>query len=257
MFTRYDLKNAKAVAYEVVSNRPKVNAFRAPGVPPVVFGVESVVDELAKAIGMDPLELRLKNAATEGYTTIYGETFGPIGFVETLEAAMKHEHYRAPHSGPNCGRGVAAGFWWNRAGDTSGKLRITADGSVNLLLGTIDIGGSRVSMCMMAAEELGIPLERVSAVIANTDQVSYNRLTAGSRVTFSSGIIVVDCARQAIAEMRRRAAGIWHVSEGDVVYEDPDAGMARGELPHPCARGRARGTVIADEQLDQMHASQG
>ena len=220
MFTRYDLQNVKAVAYEVVSNRPKVNAFRAPGVPPVVFGVESVVDELAQAIGMDPIDLRLKNAATEGYVTVYGEALGPIGFVQTLEAAKNTEHYRAP-LGPNQGRGVAAGFWWNRAGDTSGRLDIAADGSVHLTLGTIDIAGTRSSISMMAAEELGIPLDRVSApAIANTDQLSYNRLTAGSRVTFSSGVIVVDAARKAIAEMRRRAAGIWHVSEEDVVYAD-------------------------------------
>ncbi|MBI4292189.1 MAG: xanthine dehydrogenase family protein molybdopterin-binding subunit [Betaproteobacteria bacterium] len=218
MFTRYDLQNVKAVGFEVVSNRPKVNAFRAPGVPPVVFGVESVIDELAEAIGMDPLDLRLKNAATEGYVTVYGEAHGPIGFVQTLEAAKKTEHYSAP-LGPNQGRGVAAGFWFNKAGDTSGKLDISEDGSVHLTLGTIDVAGTRISISMMAAEELGIPLERVSASIANTDQVGYTRLTAGSRVTFSSGMIVVDAARQAIAEMRRRAAAIWHVSEEDVVYE--------------------------------------
>ena len=219
MFTRYDLPNIKAVGYEVVSNRPKVNAFRAPCVPPVVYGVESVIDELAKAIGMDPIDLRLKNAATEGYVTIYGEAHGPIGFVQTLEAAKNTEHYRAP-LGPHQGRGVAAGFWFNRAGDTSGRLDIAADGSVHLTLGTVDVAGSRSSMTIMAAEELGIPVERISASIANTDQLSYNRLTAGSRVTFSSGMIVVDCARKAIAEMRRRAAAIWEVPEEDVSYED-------------------------------------
>ena len=96
MFTRYDLKNVKTVSYEVVSNRPKVNSFRAPCVPQVVFGVEGVIDELARKIGMDPIDLRLKNAATEGYKTIYGETFGPIGFVETLQAAKKCEHYNSP-----------------------------------------------------------------------------------------------------------------------------------------------------------------
>ena len=85
MFTRYALKNVKTVSYEVVSNRPKVNSFRAPCVPQVVFGVEGVIEELARKIGMDPIDFRLKNAATEGYKTIYGETFGPIGFVETLQ----------------------------------------------------------------------------------------------------------------------------------------------------------------------------
>ena len=219
IFTRYDLENVKAVAYEVVSNRTKVNAFRAPCVPPVVFGVESLIDELAEAIEMDPIDLRLKNAATEGYVTVYGETLGPIGFVETLEAAKRTEHYNAP-LGPNQGRGVGAGFWFNRGGDTSGRLEIAADGNVHLTLGTVDIAGSRSSITMMAAEELGIALERVSATIGNTDQLSYNRVTAGSRVTFSSGMIVVDAARKAIAELRSRAARIWDVEPDQVVYED-------------------------------------
>src|ERR1700681_2255804 len=96
MFTRYDLKNAKTVSYEVVSNRPKVNSFRAPCVPQVVFGVEGVVDELARKLGMDPIDFRLKNAAAEGYKTLYGDTFGPIGFVETLEAAKACAHYKSP-----------------------------------------------------------------------------------------------------------------------------------------------------------------
>src|SRR5919201_6751992 len=73
MFTRYNLKNVKTVSYEVVSNRPKVNSFRAPCVPQVVFGVEGVISELATRIGMDQIDFRLKSAATEGYKTIYGD----------------------------------------------------------------------------------------------------------------------------------------------------------------------------------------
>ena len=100
-----DLKNAKAVACEVVSNRPKVNSFRAPCVPQVVFGVEGVIDELAKKLGMDPIDLRLKNAATEGYKTIYGQTLRPHRVIETLKAAKKTDHYKMLRSGPI---GVAA-----------------------------------------------------------------------------------------------------------------------------------------------------
>src|SRR5215510_7928673 len=155
MFTRYNLKNVKTVSYEVVSNRPKVNSFRAPCVPQVVFGVEGVLDELARKIGMDPIDFRLKNAATEGYKTIYGETFGPIGFVETLMAAKACDHYKSPVPAGQ-GRGVAAGFWFNRGGETTGTLNIAIDGSVTLILGTSDVAGSRISISMMAAEELGI-----------------------------------------------------------------------------------------------------
>jgi CO/xanthine dehydrogenase Mo-binding subunit len=219
VFTRYDLKNAKVVAYEVVSNRPKVNAFRAPCVPQAIFAAESVIDDLAKKLGIDPIDLRLKNAATEGYKTIYGQTFGPIGVVETLKAAKKTAHYSAPLA-PNQGRGVGAGFWFNRGGETTGSLNIAPDGSVTLLLGTVDVGGSRMSLCMMAAEELGIPVDKVRAVVADTSALGHNFVTAGSRTVFASGIIVVDAARKAINEMCKRAAKIWGVPEEGVVFED-------------------------------------
>src|SRR5436309_15214780 len=219
MLTRYNLANVKTVSYEVVSNRPKVNSFRAPCVPQVVFGVEGVVDELARKIGMDPIDLRLKNAATEGYKTIYGETFGPIGFVETLEAAKKCEHYNTPVPAGQ-GRGVAAGFWFNRGGETTGTLNIAPDGSVTLILGTSDVAGSRISISMMAAEELGIPVDKVRAVMADTHALGFNRVTAGSRTTYSTGMVIVDSARKAIKELCRRAAIIWGVPPEGVTFED-------------------------------------
>jgi CO/xanthine dehydrogenase Mo-binding subunit len=219
MFTRYDLKNIKTVSYEVVSNRPKVNSFRAPCVPQIVFGVEGVIDELARKIGMDPIDLRLKNAATEGYKTIYGDTFGPIGFVETLEAAKKCEHYTSPVP-PGQSRGVAAGFWFNRGGETTGTLNVATDGSVTIILGTSDVAGSRISISMMVAEELGIPVDKVRAVLADTHALGFNRVTAGSRSTFASGMIMVDSARKAIGELCRRAAGIWKVPEEAVTFEN-------------------------------------
>src|SRR5689334_3460865 len=219
MFTRYNLKNVKTTSFEVVSNRPKVNSFRAPCVPQVVFGVEGVIDELARKIGMDPIDLRLKNAATEGYKTIYGETFGPIGFAETLQAAKKCEHYNSPVP-PGQGRGVAAGFWFNRGGETAGTLNVATDGSITLILGTSDVAGSRISISMMAAEELGIPVEKVRAVLADTHALGFNRVTAGSRTTFSTGMVIVDSARKAIAELCKRAAGLWGVPEEAVTFED-------------------------------------
>jgi CO/xanthine dehydrogenase Mo-binding subunit len=219
MFTRYALKNVKTTSYEIVSNRPKVNSFRAPCVPQVVFGVEGVISELADKIGMDGIDFRLKNAAAEGYKTIYGETFGKIGFIETLQAAKKSEHYNSPVP-PGQGRGIACGFWFNRGGETTGTLNVAIDGSVTLILGTTDVAGSRISISMMAAEELGIPVDKVRAIMADTHSLGFNRVTAGSRTTFSTGMVIVDSARKAIAELCKRAAGIWGVPEDAVTFED-------------------------------------
>jgi CO/xanthine dehydrogenase Mo-binding subunit len=168
---------------------------------------------------MDPIDFRLKNAMKAGDTTVYGQTFEVIGFVETLEAAKKCEHYRSPVP-KGQGRGVAAGFWFNRGGDTTGSLTVTPDGSVTIMLGTSDVAGSRLSISMMAAEELGVPLEKVRAILADTSSIGNNRVTAGSRTTFSSGMVIIDSARKVIKELCRRAAIIWKVPEEGVVFED-------------------------------------
>jgi CO/xanthine dehydrogenase Mo-binding subunit len=219
MFTRYALDNIHTVACEVVSNRPKVNAFRAPCVPQIVFGVEALVSEMANKVGMDQIDFRLKNAAKEGDTTVFGQTFERIGFVETLEAAKQTDHYKSKLP-EGWGRGVSTGFWFNRDGDTTGSLTITPGGSVTIMVGTSDVAGSRISLSMMAAEELGVPVEKVRAILSDTAMMGNNRVTAGSRTTYSAGMVIVDSARQAIAEMCKRAAEIWDVPVEGVEFVD-------------------------------------
>jgi CO/xanthine dehydrogenase Mo-binding subunit len=221
-FAPYDLENVRAVGFDIVSNRPKVAAYRAPGGPISEYGVESVIDELASALGMDPIELRLKNAAKEGTLAAYGPRFGPIGFEQTLQAAKAHEHWTAP-LGPNQGRGIASGFWFNIGGDTCATINLGEDGSVALNLGTPDIGGSRASVSMMAAEELGIPTSSVRPIIADTSSLGYTFLTGGSRVTFSSGMAAVEAARNVIEQLRARAAKTWDIPVDAVVWEDGEA----------------------------------
>ncbi len=218
-FACYDLENVKAVGYDVVCNRPKQAAYRAPGAPMAAFAAESVIQELAEKIGMDPIEFRLKNAAKEGTKSSYGPTFGPVGLIETLQAAKNHPHYKATLK-KNQGRGVACGFWFNFGGQTCTSLNINVDGTVALAVGTPDIGGSRASMCLMAAEELGIPYDKVRAVVADTSSLGYNDISEGSRVTFSSGLATIAAARDAIAVLCARAAKMWDISPEAVVWEN-------------------------------------
>ncbi|MFN0039032.1 MAG: xanthine dehydrogenase family protein molybdopterin-binding subunit, partial [Burkholderiales bacterium] len=221
-FAPYDLENVRIIGFDVVVNRPKVAAYRAPGGPISEFAVESVIDEIAMKIGMDPVEFRLKNAAKEGTRAPYGPKLGPIGLVQTLEAARAHAHYRAPLKA-NQGRGIASGFWFNIGGETCASMNLGEDGSVAIVVGTPDIGGSRASLSMMAAEELGIPLAQVSAVNADTSSLGFNFLTGGSRVTFSSGMAVVEAARDVIRQLRERAAKIWEVTAEEVEWIDGHA----------------------------------
>ena len=222
-FTRYDIPNVRVVGHDVTVNRPKVAAYRAPGAPIAAFAVESVIDEMAKKLGIDPIEFRLRNAAKEGTQTYYGPKLGAIGYIQTLEAARAHPHYSAP-LGPDQGRGVATGFWFNIGNETTAALNINEDGTVALMMGTIDVaGGSRAAMAMMVAEELGIPVDRVRPHIGDTSSLGFNFITAGSRGTFAGGMACVVAAREAIEKLRSRAAGIRDVPLEAVVWKDGHA----------------------------------
>ena len=221
-FAPYDTKNIHLTSYDVVCNRPKQAAYRAPGAPMAVYGVECLIDELAEKLNIDPIDLRMKNAVKEGSNSAYGPTFGPIGMIESLEAVRSHQNYREP-LGKNQARGIASGFWPNYGGQTSVNLTINTDGTVMLSLGTPDIGGSRASMCQMAAEELGVPYAQVRAIIADTSALGFNATTGGSRVTHSSGIATISAAQDAIAKMRDRVAQLWDIDPDAVVWENGHA----------------------------------
>ncbi len=218
-FACYNLENVKTVGYDVATNRPKNVAYRAPGAPMAAYAVESVVAEIADRLGIDQLELRLKNAAREGTKSSYGPVFKRMGLVETLQAAKVHDHYSAP-LGPNQGRGVASGFWFNFGGQTCVSLNINVDGTIAIAVGTPDIGGSRASMCLMAAEELGIAYDNVRTIIADTSSLGYNDVTDGSRATFASGLAIINAARDAKAKLCARAAKTWDIPAEAVIWEN-------------------------------------
>jgi CO/xanthine dehydrogenase Mo-binding subunit len=221
-FACYDIDNIKVIGYDVVSNRPKVAAYRAPGAPISAWGVESTIDILAQELRMDPIDLRLKNAAKKGTKTHYGPTFNTVGFIETLEAAKNSPHYRAPVK-PGMARGVAAGFWFNVGADSSAAAHVGEDGTVTVISGNPDIGGSRASLALMAAEELGVSYDKVRPVIADTSSIGFNFVTGGSRVTFATGLAVVTAVRDLIRECKARAAKIWEVDADAVVWENGEA----------------------------------
>jgi CO/xanthine dehydrogenase Mo-binding subunit len=226
-FACYNLANVKSVGYDVIVNRPKVAAYRAPSAPMIAFAVESTIDMVAKELGIEALDFRIKNAAKEGTTACYGPVYGPIGIGPTLDAVKNHPHMRAKLK-KNQGRGMACGFWFNFGGQTCTDLNIASDGSVTLTVGTIDVGGSRASLSLIAAEELGIPYEQVKAHIGDTGSLGHNDMTEGSRGTFSSGMATIFAARQAIDVLRERAAIMWDISVDDVVWEDGSA-KAKGK----------------------------
>ena len=218
-FAPYHIENQHTVGYDVVSNRPKAAAYRAPGSPIAAFGVESVIDILAKKIGMDPAEIRAKNAAHIGAPSVAGPKLAFEGYNETVQAILDHPDYKAK-LGPNQGRGVASGYWFNGAGESSATVFLNTDGTASIATGSVDVGGSRASMALMAAETLGIEYDDIRATVSDTASVQYTHVTGGSRVTFATGIAVVQGCEKVIDELRKRAAMIWDVDVDGVIWED-------------------------------------
>jgi CO/xanthine dehydrogenase Mo-binding subunit len=232
-FGPYDIPNAHTVGFDVVSNRSKVAAYRAPGAPIGAYAVECVIDEIAEAIKMCPLELRKINAAKEGTKAVHGPIYPKMGYIETLQAAIDHPHYKAP-LGKNQGRGVASGFWFNAGGESSAQLNITEDGNVVVTTGHPDIGGSRAAIANITAELLGIHHERVSVQIGDTATIGYSNLTGGSRVLFASAMVVTQSSQKVIKQLKQRAAKIWGIDEDAIDWENGEArpaGDNAGKFP--------------------------
>jgi CO/xanthine dehydrogenase Mo-binding subunit len=264
-FAMYDFPNVNIVGYDVVSNRPKVAAYRAPGAPNSTFGTESCLDELARELGIEPLRLREINAAHDGTKAAHGPTWTNIGYQQTLDAARAHPHFNTP-LGPNQGRGIASGFWFNIGGESSAACHINEDGTATIIEGNPDIGGSRASMAMMAAEVLGIPYERVRPVVGDTSSIGFTFLTGGSRVTFATGMAVTQAAEKVVGELKKRAAMIWDISPDAVEWKDghaypagPNAGsfepLSLAEIAIKSAR--TGGPISAEVSINAQGAGPG
>lgn len=268
IFGPYNLENLRIDGYDVVVNRPKAAAYRAPGGTNASFAGESVVDELAEKLGIDPVEFRLRNAVREGDRRADGPAFKRIGLVETLEAARSHPHYTAPLPGKHQGRGVAAGYWGNWGGKSSATATVNSDGTVNLIEGSTDIGGSRASIAMQLAETLGIAYDDIRPQVVGTASVGYNDVTGGSRTTFGTGWAVYEVGKKILAEMRQRAAEYWDVPIDAVTMTDGvfvqngdsltfrelagklDVPVIASASVHPQTYGPGFGVHIVDVEVD-------
>ena len=263
-FACYDYPNGQVDGYDVVVNKAKTAAYRAPGAPQAAFAVETVMDEICEKLKMDPMEFRLLNASKEGTRRIEGPIFARVGNVEVLEAARDHDHNRArldkaSKDGKQYGRGVASGFWFNIGFQSSCTITVNSDGTANLLEGSVDIGGTRAAIAMQAAEVLGIPYEDVKPTVVDTDSIGYTALTGGSRTAFASGWAAIEAADDVKRQMVERAAKIWDTPVDDVEYvdggvshrSDPQLRMSFKELAGQFVSGMSQGgSIIGRSSVD-------
>jgi CO/xanthine dehydrogenase Mo-binding subunit len=220
VFAAYDVENMTIDGYDVVVNKPKAAPYRAPGAPNAAFATEQAVDDMARELGMDPLDFRLKNAAKEGTRQAHGVVFPRVGCIEVLEAMKNHPHYNTPLSGPNQGRGVAIGYWFNIGFESAVNIAVNTDGTITLIEGSTDIGGTRSSISMQAAEVLGIRAEDVKPSVVDTDSIGFTAVTGGSRTTFATGMVAYEAARDVERQMIERAATIWEIPVEEVEHQN-------------------------------------
>ena len=216
----YNIENLLIDGYDVVVNKPKVAAYRAPGAPQGCFAVEPVIDEIAQKLGMDPIEFRRKNAPKQGDRQASGIPFPSIGCAEVEEAMMAHPHYKSKLEGANRGRGVAVGYWFNAGMQSSANIAVNGNGTISLVTGSVDIGGTRAALAMQAAEALGLAAEDVQPSVGDTDSVGWTGVTGGSRTAFSTGIAAINAAEDVKRQMIERAALLWETQPEDVDYVD-------------------------------------
>ena len=236
IFSCYDIPNLHIDGYDVCLNKPATSAYRAPGATNAAMAMETIVDEICEKLKIDPLDFRIKNAAKEGSRRADGPVFPRIGAIETAEAAKKHPHYTAPlydngrlaaelaprGASPAAkprGRGVASGFWFNIGLKSSVAASVNADGTVSLVEGSTDIGGTRTSIAMQLAETLGIRAEDVRPSVGDTDAVGYTDVTGGSRVTYATGWAAYEAGKDIQRQMIEKVAVLWKVKSDELTYE--------------------------------------
>jgi CO/xanthine dehydrogenase Mo-binding subunit len=232
VFAPYRTRNLLVDSYDVLMTTPKVAAYRAPGSPQAMWGVESIMDEIAQRLNLDPLEFRLKNAVEEGDLQVEGLPYPRIGLKETIRAVLAGDHYRSPApTQPYHARGVALGFWKNNGMQSSALVAINMDGTASVTTGSPDIGGSRASMAMIAAETLGLTAQDVRPTVGDTEAIGHTDVTAGSRVTFATGYAVHEACQDALRQMDGRVAKLWDCQPADVSFREGAFHHAGGKQP--------------------------
>ncbi|MEO8609215.1 MAG: xanthine dehydrogenase family protein molybdopterin-binding subunit [Chloroflexota bacterium] len=220
MFAPYKIENIRVDGYDVLVNKPRVTAYRAPGASNAIFASEVLIDELAEKFGMDPLEFRLLNCAQQGDRRPDGLLHPRIGMMETLEAARSHPHYQTPLEGANRGRGIAIGYWDNYGGQSSASAAVNPDGTITLVIGSIDLSGERTATAMQLAEVLCIEFSQIVPQVGDTNSVGDTEGSYGSRTTFATGWAAYEIGQKIISELTQRAAQLWEVSADAVEYHD-------------------------------------
>ncbi|MGB1749384.1 MAG: xanthine dehydrogenase family protein molybdopterin-binding subunit [Dehalococcoidia bacterium] len=224
IFACYQPENSKVDAYDVVTNAPRVAAYRAPGATVATFCGESTIDDLAREIGVDPMDFRIKNAAKTGDSNVDDEVYSRIGIVEMLEAVKASDEYNKPlpvsANGFPVGRGVGIGWWPCGVEISSARVSVQHDGGVDVTIGAVDLHGVRTGSAQVAAETLGIDVDEIYVHTGDTESIPYTGNAAGSRITRTLSQAIYKAGVAVIDQMKAKMAARFGVDPEYVEYED-------------------------------------
>ena len=207
--------------YGVSTNRVTFGAYRAPTAPPAAFAVESLIDELAGRLGIDPLELRLRNVLVPGDRTVAGQELKVFGARECLERLGEQRMWSQRDSLPDGeGVGLAIGWWPGGYEPAAAACRLDSDGHVTVITGVSDMTGVQTTFAAIAAEAFGVSMDRVRVVNADTSSAPYSGVSGGSKITYTVGRAVEMAARQARERLLDVAAEELEIAPEDLEIVD-------------------------------------
>jgi CO/xanthine dehydrogenase Mo-binding subunit len=231
MGSYYQIPHVELRGYEVLTHKPGNGAYRAPGAVQATFALESHVDRLARAIGMDPIDLRLRNASRPGDPMITGQPWPKMGLRECLERLRAERERRPRPAGPagdgrvRRGVGVAVGGWMGGIEPASAACRMDRDGTVSVLVGSVDMSGTNTALAQITAEAFGLPVEDVRVVNGDSETAPYAGASGGSKITYTVGVAVERAARDARRQLLAIAADKLEASVEDLEIVDRAVGV--------------------------------
>src|SRR5262245_1714057 len=211
MGSYYQVPNIELRGYEVLTHKPGNGAYRAPGAVQGTFAIESVMDELARATGHDPIELRLRHASRPGDPMVTGQPWPKMGLVECLERLRAERDRRGWSDGHADGRhrrgaAIAVGGWMGGIEPANAACRLDRDGTLSILVGTVDMSGTNTAFAQIAAEAFGLPVEDMRVGDGEADSAPYAGASGGSKITYTVGLAVERAAREARRQLLLIAA---------------------------------------------------
>ncbi|MBL7176884.1 MAG: xanthine dehydrogenase family protein molybdopterin-binding subunit [Desulfobacteraceae bacterium] len=257
---QYKIPNVSIDTKDVLTNKVPSAYYRAPATPQAHFAMESHLDIIAETLDMNPLQLRILNAAEEGDTQPNGEVFSRVGFKETLERMVDYLQIKGKLEGKNRGRGIACGFWHGGSGGFGVYINVNNDGSVNLVLGVTDISGSRTSIAQIVAEELGLPLDQVKVVIGDTETGPWGSNSVGSLTVYSLSTAAYRACQDVKAQLSSLAAKRFEVDPSEIEFSkglfqvkaNTEKSISFTDLARSTAVIFGKGPVLGRGTLDGM-----